>query len=187
MKTKEKKSIESYYQTKDENFNDYAFELYLDIIKTNTFDNPEIPLSFYHDQVNKIPGNAQHPSKAVDLFLKEFNQVCKTEEQKLMMFDYVIGYLETSKFADSTEQVQTILNAHYKKLKDQVKGPDPEQFKTKDLREKLKSTMLNELDKLPELLEGMKEKERLDVIIKMMPFVFPKVQNVSASHGEGFW
>ncbi len=57
---------------------------------------------------------------------------------------------------------------------------------TKDLRNQLKELVKNELDKLPDTLENMEPKERLEIVLKLMPFVLPKVKGVSHSLGEPF-
>ena len=55
---------------------------------------------------------------------------------------------------------------------------------SKDLREVLKVIVKDEVDKLPELLEKLEPKERINVICKLIPFVFPKVESVSLTDGE---
>lgn len=59
-----------------------------------------------------------------------------------------------------------------------------EQILTNDLRETLKRIMQKEIQKLPETLEGLEPKERLNIVCKLMPFVFPKVETISAKDGE---
>ena len=60
---------------------------------------------------------------------------------------------------------------------------------TKDLRNQLKELVKTELDKLPDTLENMEPKERLEIVLKLMPFVLPKVKGVNHSLGEPdeFW
>lgn len=60
---------------------------------------------------------------------------------------------------------------------------------TKDLRNQLKELVKAELDKLPDTLESMESKERLEIVLKLMPFVLPKVKGVNHSLGEPdeFW
>lgn len=60
---------------------------------------------------------------------------------------------------------------------------------TKDLRNQLKELVKAELDKLPDTLENIESKERLDILLKLMPFVLPKVKGVNHSLGEPdeFW
>ncbi len=60
---------------------------------------------------------------------------------------------------------------------------------TKDLRNQLKELVKTELDKLPDTLENMEPKERLEIVLKLLPFVLPKVKGVNHSLGEpdDFW
>lgn len=55
---------------------------------------------------------------------------------------------------------------------------------TSNLRDSLKSILQKEIAKLPEHLETLEPKERLNVLCKLMPFVFPKVDAVHPTDGE---
>lgn len=59
-----------------------------------------------------------------------------------------------------------------------------EQILTNNLRETLKTIMQKEIEKLPETLEALDPKERLNVVCKLMPYVFPKVETVHPTQGE---
>lgn len=59
-----------------------------------------------------------------------------------------------------------------------------DQVLTNDLRDKLKSIMQKEIEKLPETLEALEPKERINILCKLMPFVFPKVESVHPTEGE---
>lgn len=59
-----------------------------------------------------------------------------------------------------------------------------EQVLTNNLRETLKTIMQKEIEKLPETLEALDPKERLNVVCKLMPYVFPKVETVHPKEGE---
>lgn len=61
-----------------------------------------------------------------------------------------------------------------------------EQVITMNLRDSLKEIMQKELSKLPETLEALEPKERLNFVCKLMPFVFPKVKTVHPTEGEPF-
>lgn len=54
----------------------------------------------------------------------------------------------------------------------------------KDLRESLKELMQREIDNLPNLLDQMPPKERIDAICRLMPFIFPKIEAINARDGE---
>ena len=55
---------------------------------------------------------------------------------------------------------------------------------TKELRSILKDVLYEEIDRLPERLDELETKDRLELLVKLMPFVFPKVQSVSQSLDE---
>jgi DNA-binding transcriptional regulator/RsmH inhibitor MraZ len=55
---------------------------------------------------------------------------------------------------------------------------------TKGLRENLKAIVQNEIEKLPEQLETLEPKDRVQVLFKLMPYVFPKVDTVHFKEGE---
>lgn len=59
-----------------------------------------------------------------------------------------------------------------------------EQVLTMTVRETLKGIMQKEIEKLPAHLETLEPKERLNILCKLMPFVFPKVENIHATDGE---
>ena len=59
-----------------------------------------------------------------------------------------------------------------------------EQVLTNNLRETLKTIMQKEIEKLPETLETLDPKERLNIVCKLMPYVFPKVETVHPKEGE---
>ncbi len=62
-----------------------------------------------------------------------------------------------------------------------------DQVLTNDLRTILKSIMQTEIEKLPETLEALEPKERINIVCKLMPFVFPKVETISSQEGEPQW
>tara|TARA_B110000977_G_scaffold85459_1_gene114038 strand:- start:397 stop:645 length:249 start_codon:yes stop_codon:yes gene_type:complete len=51
---------------------------------------------------------------------------------------------------------------------------------TKELRSVLKEVIYNELENIEERLDELEPKQRLELVVKLMPYVFPKM--VSASH-----
>lgn len=55
---------------------------------------------------------------------------------------------------------------------------------TRELRSILKNILAKELESLPDKLEKLEPKERLEMIIKLMPYVLPKIETVSMNVGE---
>ncbi len=67
-----------------------------------------------------------------------------------------------------------------------LKNNKMSQIITKDLRELLKETLQEEIENLPTYLQSLNEKDRLNIIIKLMPFVFPKIETAPSTIGEPF-
>ena len=59
-----------------------------------------------------------------------------------------------------------------------------EETRAKAMRERLKALVQNEIDRLPEHLEALEPKDRVQVLFKLMPYVFPKVETVHFKEGE---
>jgi hypothetical protein len=53
---------------------------------------------------------------------------------------------------------------------------------TSELRKTLKQIIAAELDALPETLADLPARERLDLVIKLLPFCLPKVNTISGSY-----
>jgi hypothetical protein len=55
---------------------------------------------------------------------------------------------------------------------------------TKELRSVLKDILYQELEQIKERLDALKPKERIELLIKLMPYVLPKVTSVSHTTNE---
>ena len=55
---------------------------------------------------------------------------------------------------------------------------------TKEIRVVLKNIIAKEIENLPDLLKDLESRERLELLIKLMPFALPKVRDISYSVGE---
>lgn len=55
---------------------------------------------------------------------------------------------------------------------------------TKEIRNVLKDVINNELLNIETLLTELPPKERLELVIKLIPYVLPKVENVNYNLGE---
>ena len=55
---------------------------------------------------------------------------------------------------------------------------------TKELRSLLKDILYQELDELQEKFKLLEPKERIELLIKLMPYILPKVTSVSHTTNE---
>ena len=56
---------------------------------------------------------------------------------------------------------------------------------TKEMRDVLKGLVAEELDTLGQRREELEPKDRLEVFIKLLPFMLPKTQSIAHTKGEG--
>ena len=59
-----------------------------------------------------------------------------------------------------------------------------EKVLTTSLRDTLKNIMQKEIEKLPETFEALEPHERVNVVCKLMPYVFPKLEAIDSTSGE---
>ena len=55
---------------------------------------------------------------------------------------------------------------------------------TKELRSVLKDVLYQELEQIQSHLDTLKPRERVELLIKLMPFVLPKVTSISHTNNE---
>lgn len=55
---------------------------------------------------------------------------------------------------------------------------------TKELRSILKNILAKEMETIPDNLEKLEPKDRLEMTIKLFPYVLPKIETVSMDKGE---
>lgn len=55
---------------------------------------------------------------------------------------------------------------------------------TTDLRNDLKTLFAKEFPKLPQYFNLLPNAKKIDMLLKFMPYVFPKVENINHDSGE---
>lgn len=55
---------------------------------------------------------------------------------------------------------------------------------TKEIRTVLKDLIYKELDEIQEHLDSLEPKQRIELVIKLIPYVLPKVDGISHSDNE---
>jgi len=55
---------------------------------------------------------------------------------------------------------------------------------TSDMRAILKGIVSSELERIPETLAKLEPEKRADLVLKLLPYVLPKVEAVSMDEGE---
>ena len=55
---------------------------------------------------------------------------------------------------------------------------------TAELRSALKDVLYDEIEQIPHRLDELEAKDRLELLVKLLPYVLPKVNNISAISDE---
>ena len=73
-------------------------------------------------------------------------------------------------------------NTEEERKKERKKGT-PNRL-TRELRTILKDVLYQEMEQLEERLNDLEPKDRMQIILKLMPYVFPKVMDVQSTKDE---
>lgn len=68
--------------------------------------------------------------------------------------------------------------------KDNVRPQREEPVDTAAVRERLKWILAEEIERLPETLQQMEPKDRLNAVLKLIPYFLPKPETVHYLEGE---
>jgi hypothetical protein len=63
----------------------------------------------------------------------------------------------------------------------------PDVIKTSEIREKLKRYVCSEIEMLPDTIDALPPDKKIESILKLLPYVLPKVEDVSMTSGENWW
>lgn len=182
MKINEIQVLESYYQTENEHWNKYAFDMICEVIEQGQFQNPEQPLQIFSTAIDIFTEHYESPLRAVQLFIDALDKEKLTESQKYFICNWVCKYIANSEFekADLTK-IRELMSSQKAKLK---AASQPKDSLVKDIRSTLKEMMQKELEQLPETLKELEPAQRLNILCKLMPFVLPKVESIHCEKDE---
>ena len=79
--------------------------------------------------------------------------------------------------------LNSITNTTEKKYKGREKGSTPIRM-TKELRSILKDILFEDIEVLQEHIDALKPKERVELLIKLIPYALPKVTSVLNTTNE---
>lgn len=189
MKAKEIEVLESYFNTDNEHWNGYAFEMLCEVLQHKHFENPETPLQLFSKAVDIFTEQYKTPLKAVQTFTSEASKQNLDPTQKLFVYEAIYKYISDTDFSDEGldfNDIEPLLKSQTECLKIEVKNQKPEYKKplVGSIRDTLKEFMQKELEKLPETLNDLEPVQRMNIICKLIPYVLPKVEEVHSEKGE---
>lgn len=168
--------------------------VFLAAIETETFADPVQPLRTFTDLRTALINVADQPTKVIPIFEEHTSGM--TDAQKHFIAQKVKAYFIKTVFGadevgsenegDTLTGITEPLRAYIARLE---RATLP---KVGDIRQTLKEVFRAEIARLPETLKTLDDKDRLNFLCKLLPFVLPKVEAVAATNGEpgerlSFW
>jgi len=184
MNTKKAQTLESYFDTENEHWNDFAFKIICEVMQKANFTNPETPLQTFRKAVDIFTEHLETPLKAVQMFEIETNKRKLNTNQKLFLFEWVLKYVKLTEFKKTDKyevsDIANLLKSQIERLKAELNNKPL----VGDIRDTLKELIQEELEQLPKTLKELDPVQRLNVLCKLMPYVLPKIESVTHTLGE---
>ena len=185
MKAKEIESLESYFKTENEHWNEFAFKMLWEVLQQGNFENPEIPLKLFDKAVNIFTEQHETPLKAVQEFASVTDKQKLTPAQKLFVYQWAYKYLKVTEYEEiDLIEIQDLLKSQTERLENEKPQVEYNKPLTGNLRDTLKEMMQKELELLPDTLKDLDPAQRINILCKLMPFVLLKVESVTHRLGE---
>lgn len=190
-KQKAAPDVEQYLNFGSEHDNKHALGVWLEAIRSGTFPDPATPLKVFVELRNDLLQVSDQPAQVIPVF-EQYTNGMKGNE-KLFIARHLLNYFEHTVFDENDDgEPETYLTGISKPLDalltrlSKETGITKDDPMTGDLRRLLKATIKKEIERLPEYLQSLETKDRVNVLCKMLPFVLPKVESVHFEEGEQF-
>lgn len=183
--------VEQHLNIGSQHDREQALSVWLDAIETGVFADAATPLRVFIELRNAFLKVSGKPAKVLPIFEQHTNGMNDTE--KLFIARKVLFYFEQTVFDEGeTDEPNTTLTgiteplaAYIKRLKREGREARND-VKTGDLRQTLKDIFRQEMERLPEYLQSLEPKDRVNALCKMIPYALPKVEAVHFTEGEPF-
>ncbi len=188
MKTKKVETLESYFKTENEHWNEYALKTIQKALETQLFSDFITLMKLYESSISfASETHREKPFEGLQLIIAKYDKYKLNNEQIIYLLERVFEYLNYTDFDGwYSGEIQDLMKSQIEVYKNEIKNRQPEYKKplTGNIRGTLKELMQKELEQLPETLKDLDSVQRLNVLCKLMPYVLPKTASVRHNLGE---
>ena len=187
MKTKEIATLESFFKTENEHWNEYSLETVRKAMETQIFTDLIGLMKLYQSSIALASKtHREKPFEALQLIILDFEKDKLNTEQKVFLLNRVFKFLDNSEFEGwYSNEIQDLIQSQIEAIKkDLNKQPEYNKPLTGNIRETLKEMMQKEIESLPETLKELDPVQRLNILCKLIPYILPKVESVTHALGE---
>jgi hypothetical protein len=187
MKTQEIETIEGYFKTENEHWNEYSLETIRRAIETELFSDLNALMKLYEGSISiASETHREKPFEGLQLIISEYDNCSLMAAQKLFLMERVFRYLDRTAFEEwYSNEIQDLMKSQIEVYKNELnKQPEYTKPLTGNIRATLKEMIQKEIESLPETLKELEPVQRLNILCKLIPYVLPKVESVSHRQGE---
>jgi hypothetical protein len=188
MNTNEIESIESYFKTENEHWNEYALKTIRKALEKQLFSDFNKLMQLYELSINiASESHREKPFEGLQMIISEYDKNELTTEQKVCLMEGVFEYLDRTDFDGwYSNEIQDLMKSQITVYNNELKNKQPEYNKPLigSIRDTLKELMQKELEQLPDTLKELDPVQRLNILCKLMPYVLPKTESVKHTLGE---
>ncbi|HRH71332.1 MAG TPA: hypothetical protein PLB89_17655 [Flavobacteriales bacterium] len=163
-------AAEAAIHTNNEHWNGYALAFLCKVKEGGKFPDVDKAMDLYCDVLGIIQDHHDKPLKGDRAAEALLAKAGMNEEQCVEINLAAYTYLKGSEF-------DVDLSVGIALLKGRTKAKEAEPW-TKGTREGLQELVRRELAELPETLKALDPKDRIATLCKLLPYVFPKLNNV---------
>jgi len=169
-------AAEAAIHTDNEHFNGYALAFLCKAKEGGKFPDIDKAMDIYGDVVAMVLHYHDEPLRGDREAEAMLEKAGMNEEQRLEINLAAYTYLKGSEF-------DVDLSIGIALLKGRTKAKEAEPW-TKGTREGLQELVRRELAELPETLKALEPKDRIATLCKLLPYVFPKLNNVEGNEEQ---
>lgn len=181
-------SLESYFKTENEHWNEYAFKTIRKALESVMFSD-FIPLMNLYEGSITIASEThrEKPFEGLQLIIADCDKNEFNIKQKIFLLERVFEYLDKTEFDGwYSSEIQNLIKSQNEVYNKELKTTLPEYNKplVGNIRDTLKDMMQKEIESLPDTLKELEPVQRLNILCKLIPYVLPKVESVTHKLGE---
>jgi len=165
-------AAEAAIATDNDHFNGYALAFLCKAKEGGKFPDLDKAMGLYCEVLDTIQAHHDEPLKGDRVADALMDKAGMDEEQRRAIYQAAHVYLQGSEFDED-------LSVSIALLKGRIKAKEAEPW-TKGTREGLQELVRRELAELPETLKALEPKDRIATLCKLLPYVFPKLNNVES-------
>lgn len=185
---KDLSTLESYFKTENEHWNEYALKTIRKAIENELFSDLKDFMQLYEQSIDiASESHREQPYEGLKLIVSKCEAVEYSTQQIIFLLERVHDYLDFTEFEGwYSNEIQDLMKSQITVYNNELKNKVPEYNKplTGNIRETLKDLMQKELEQLPETLKELDPVQKLNVLCKLMPYVLPKTESVKHTLGE---